>query len=106
MNASKLSDSEFEEKVINSSLPTMIDFWAEWCGPCRQLAPTVEQLAEEMSDKINIVKMNIDENPETPSKYGVKGIPALIIFKDGKPIATKVGTAPKNDIKQWIEDNI
>lgn len=102
----QIKDNEFESEVINSKLPVLIDFWAEWCGPCRMLAPILDQLSEEMNDKIKIVKMNIDENPETPSKFGVRGIPTMLLFKEGKQIATKVGVQPKNALQEWINSSL
>ena len=101
-----IKDNEFESEVINSKLPVLIDFWAEWCGPCRMLAPILDQLSEEMGAKIKIVKMNIDENPETPSKFGVRGIPTMLLFKEGKQIATKVGVQPKNALQEWINSSL
>jgi len=102
----QIKDNEFESEVINSKLPVLIDFWAEWCGPCRMLAPILDQLSEEMNDKVKIVKMNIDENPETPSKFGVRGIPTMLLFKEGKQIATKVGVQPKNVLQEWINSSL
>jgi thioredoxin 1 len=102
----QIKDNEFESEVINSKLPVLIDFWAEWCGPCRMLAPILDQLSEEMHDKVKIVKMNIDENPETPSKFGVRGIPTMLLFKEGKQIATKVGVQPKNALQAWINSSL
>ena len=87
-------------------MPVLIDFWAEWCGPCLMLAPILDQLSEEMGAKIKIVKMNIDENPETPSKFGVRGIPTMLLFKEGKQIATKVGVQPKNALQEWINSSL
>ena len=101
-----IKDNEFESEVINSKLPVLIDFWAEWCGPCRMLAPILDQLSEEMEGKVKIVKMNIDENPETPSKFGVRGIPTMLLFKEGKQIATKVGVQPKNVLQEWINSSL
>ena len=102
----QIKDSEFESEVINSRLPVLIDFWAEWCGPCRMLSPILDQLSEEMEGKVKIVKMNIDENPETPSKFGVRGIPTMLLFKEGKQIATKVGVQPKNALQEWINSSL
>ena len=102
----QIKDNEFESEVINSKLPVLIDFWAEWCGPCRMLSPILDQLSEEMDGKVKIVKMNIDENPETPSKFGVRGIPTMLLFKEGKQIATKVGVQPKNALQEWISSSL
>ncbi|MBM3467366.1 MAG: thioredoxin [Alphaproteobacteria bacterium] len=102
----QIKDNEFESEVLNSKLPVIIDFWAEWCGPCRMLAPILDQLSEEMEGKVKIVKMNIDENPETPSKFGVRGIPTMLLFKEGKQIATKVGVQPKNVLQEWINSSL
>ncbi len=99
------TDSDFEQDVINSDKLVLVDFWAEWCGPCRQLLPTIEEISKEMNSKLKVVKVNIDENPNTPSKYGVRGIPTLILFKNGKQIATKVGSLPKSSLVEWIEEN-
>ena len=98
----QISDSSFESDVLKSSKPVLVDFWAEWCGPCKQIGPLLDELSTEMADKITIAKVNIDKNPMTPQKYGVRGIPTMIIFKDGKPIATKVGSLPKSKIAEWI----
>jgi len=100
--AKQIKDDEFESEVINSKLPVLIDFWAEWCGPCRMLTPILEQLSDEMKDKVKIVKMNIDENPGTPSKFGVRSIPTMMLFKEGQLVGVKVGVLPKNTLQDWI----
>ncbi len=97
------TDASFEADVLQSGKPVLVDFWAEWCGPCRMIAPALEELGEELGDKLDIVKINIDENPDTPTRFGVRGIPTMILFKDGKQAATQVGALPKNAIRQWIE---
>jgi thioredoxin 1 len=102
----KTSDSSFEADVLKASKPVVVDFWAEWCGPCRMIAPALEELATELQDKVTVAKLNIDESPQTPSKYGVRGIPTLMIFRDGQVAATKVGALPKSKIKEWIESSI
>jgi thioredoxin 1 len=106
MGAQHVNDTEFETSVLASKEPVLVDFWAEWCGPCRQLSPIVDELAAEMQGRVKVVKINIDESPETPTKYGVRGIPTLILFKDGKPAATKVGALPKSKLAEWIEQSI
>jgi thioredoxin 1 len=106
MSTHKVTDASFEADVINSSTPVVVDFWAEWCGPCKMIGPSLEEIAKELGPKAKIVKINIDENPGSPSKYGVRGIPTLMVFKDGKLAATKVGAAPKNQLQSWIESAI
>jgi thioredoxin 1 len=106
MATKNVSDNEFENEVIKGEGPVLVDFWAEWCGPCKQLSPILEQLAEELSDKVTVAKVNIDQNPEAPTKYGVRGIPTLILFKDGEPVATKVGSLPKSQLKEWLEGQV
>ncbi len=98
-----VTDSSFHQDVISASKPVLVDFWAEWCGPCRMIAPALEELSEELGDRVSIVKLNIDDNPDAPTKYGVRGIPTMILFKDGQPAATKIGAEPKSRIQAWLE---
>lgn len=100
------TDASFDSDVLKSSKPVLLDFWAEWCGPCRMLLPVVEELAVEMQDVITVAKMNVDENPQTPAKFGVRGIPTLLLFKDGQLKQTRVGGLPKADLKKWIEESL
>jgi thioredoxin 1 len=106
MSTHKVTDSSFDTDVLKSSTPVVVDFWAEWCGPCKMIGPSLEEIAKELGPRAKIVKINIDENPGAPSKYGVRGIPTLMVFKDGKLAATKVGAAPKNQLQSWIESSI
>ncbi|MBM3580092.1 MAG: thioredoxin [Alphaproteobacteria bacterium] len=101
----EISDSSFQQDVLSSKLPVLVDFWAPWCGPCRQLSPVIDEVAKDFVGKLEVVKCNVDENPETPSKYMVRGIPTLIIFKDGKIADTKVGSLPKAALIEWIKKN-
>ena len=103
MATSSVTDTSFQADVLSAGKPVLVDFWAEWCGPCRMIAPALEELSQELGDKVTIVKLNIDENPEVPGKYGVRGIPTMILFKDGQPAATKVGAEPKSRIQAWLE---
>lgn len=102
MTAKHVSDQEFDTTVLGSKEPILVDFWAEWCGPCKQISPILDEIAGEMSGKLAVAKVNIDQNPESPQKYGVRGIPTMILFKDGKPVATKVGSMPKSAIVEWL----
>ena len=98
-----VTDSSFEADVLKASGPVLVDFWAEWCGPCRQIAPALEELAKDLEARVTVAKINIDENPQTPGKYGVRGIPTLMIFKDGQVAATKIGALPKSKLYEWVE---
>mgnify|MGYP001488528489 CR=1 FL=1 len=100
------TDENFETQVIKSEKPTVVDFWAEWCGPCKQIGPALEEISEEMKDQVTIAKHNIDEEPNTPTKYGIRGIPTMLLFKDGELKATKVGATTKSNILTWIKENI
>ena len=103
----ELHDEEnFNSDVLNSDLPVLVDFWAEWCGPCKTLGPALEEISEEMKDKIKVVKINIDDNPTTPQNFNVRGIPTLLIFNNGKVIAEKVGALPKSMLSEWIKETI
>jgi thioredoxin 1 len=102
----QVTDSSFQKDVLGASGPVVVDFWAEWCGPCKQIAPALEEISAEMGDRVTIAKINIDDNPETPSNYGVRGIPTLMLFKNGEVADTKVGALPKSQLLQWIEQNI
>ena len=103
MATKKITDESFAADVINAGGPVLVDFWAEWCGPCKMIGPSLEEISDELGAKVTIAKINIDENPDAPAKYGVRGIPTMILFKDGAPAATKVGAAPKSALKGWLE---
>jgi thioredoxin 1 len=106
MTTVSVTDDNFDTEVLKSSKPIVVDFWADWCGPCVSIAPTLEQISDEMADQVIIAKHNIDNEPNTPTKYGVRGIPTMLLFKDGELKATKVGATPKSDIVSWIKENI
>ena len=101
-----LNSENFTSEVKDSDRPVLVDFWAEWCGPCIQIAPALEELASEYGEKLTVAKVNIDENPETPTRYGVRGIPTLILFKNGEIAATKVGATTKRKLAEWIDMSI
>jgi len=98
-----VTDASFDADVLNADGPVVVDFWAEWCGPCKQISPALEEISAEMEGKVTIVKINIDDNPGVPSKYGIRGIPTLMMFKNGEVAATKVGAAPKSQLIEWVE---
>ena len=102
----KVTDEIFEEQVLKNEKPVLVDFWAEWCGPCKAIAPSLEELSEEMSNKLKVVKINVDENPSTSQAYSIRSIPALMIFKNGEKISEKMGALPKSALETWINDTI
>ena len=102
----QVTDDSFEQEVLNSDTPVLVDYWAEWCGPCKMIAPILEELAEEYSDKLKLVKLNVDDNQQTPPKYGIRGIPTLMIFKGGNVEATKVGAMSKSQLAAFIDSSI
>ncbi len=101
-----VSDAEFEDLVLNAALPVLVDFWAEWCGPCKMIAPVLKEISEEYSGKMQIAKLNIDDNPATPPRYGIRGIPTLMLFKNGNVEATKVGAVSKSQLAAFIDSNL
>jgi thioredoxin 1 len=103
MTPTAVKDADFERDVLKASGPVLVDFWAEWCGPCKMIAPALEELAKDMAGKVTVAKINIDENPETPRRYGVRGIPTLMLFKNGQVAATKIGALPKSKLYEWVE---
>jgi thioredoxin 1 len=106
MPTKSVTDQSFATDVLGASGPVLVDFWAEWFGPCRMIAPALEEISAELGDKVTVAKLNIDENPDTPSRYGVRGIPTMLLFNGGQPIAQKVGAAPRSQIQQWLESNL
>ncbi|MHA7775038.1 thioredoxin [Roseibium sp. M-1] len=103
MATTQVTDASFEAEVLKSDGPVVVDFWAEWCGPCKMIAPALEEISEEMGAQVKITKLNIDENQDMAMKYGVRSIPMLILFKDGEPMATQIGAAPKGKLSDWIK---
>ena len=101
-----INDNSFEKEVLKSENLTLVDFWAEWCGPCKMIGPALEEISEEMKDQVIIAKHNIDNEPNTPTKYGIRGIPTMLLFKNGSLAATKVGATTKSNIVEWIKENI
>lgn len=106
MSSVAVTDASFDADVLKSDTPVVVDFWAEWCGPCQAISPAVEEIAAALNGKVKVAKLNIDENPVTPTQYGIRGIPTLMVFKGGELAATKVGAVPKTEIQSWIEDNL
>ena len=101
-----VTDATFDTEVRNSDIPVVVDFWAEWCGPCRQIGPALEEISKEMAGKVKIAKVNVDENPDLPAQFGVRGIPALFLFKGGQVVSNKIGAAPKAALQTWIQSAI
>ena len=106
MATKHITDDEFDGAVLSSSQPILVDFWAEWCGPCKQIGPIRDEIANERDGKVTTAKVNIAPNPESPQKYGVRGIPTMILFKDGKAVATKVGSLPKSQLVEWLNSHV
>ena len=106
MSTVKVTDETFQTQVLDASQPVLVDFWAEWCGPCKAIGPALEELAGEYAGKLTVAKIDIDSNPRTPTTYNVRGIPTLVMFKDGKPVSTKVGAMPKSVLREWIASAI
>ena len=105
-NISAISDDTFEQEVLKSDSPVLVDYWAEWCGPCKMMAPVLDEVADEYKSKMKFAKLNIDDNPNTPPKYGIRGIPTLMLFKDGKVEATKVGAISKSQLSAFLDEHL
>ena len=106
MPTKTVTDASFSSDVLSASGPVLVDFWAEWCTPCKAIAPALEEISNELGERVTIAKVNIDENPEAPSRYGVMSIPTMILFKDGEPAATKIGAEPKSRLQAWLEGQL
>jgi thioredoxin 1 len=106
MSIVQTTDTGFDKDVLKSDKPVLVDFWAEWCGPCKMIAPYLEDVDRDLGEKVQVVKVNIDDNPLTPTKYGVRGIPTLMLFKNGAVTATKVGALPKSKLVEWVQENV
>ena len=106
MATKAITDSSFEGDVLKADGPVLVDFWAEWCGPCKMIGPALEEISDELVGKVTIAKLNIDDSPDAPAKYGVRGIPTMILFNNGAPVETKVGAAPKSQLKAWLEQSL
>ncbi|MFN3700678.1 MAG: thioredoxin [Alphaproteobacteria bacterium] len=106
MASTNVNDTEFEQEVLQSDSPVLVDFWAEWCGPCKALSPLIDEIANDMKGKVKVVKVNIEDAPEAPTKYGVRGVPTLMIFKNGQVVDTRVGGMPKGQLEEWIQKAI
>ena len=103
MATKSVTDASFQADVLDSDVPVLVDFWADWCGPCKMIAPALEEISEELAGKVTIAKMDIMENPETPGRIGVQSIPLMVLYKGGQPVAQKLGAAPKSQLKGWLE---
>lgn len=106
MTSTSVNDAQFETEVLQAGEPVLVDFWAEWCGPCKALSPLIDEIANDMKGKVKVVKVNIEEAPEAPTKYGVRGVPTLMIFKNGQVVDTRVGGMPKGQLEDWIQKAI
>ena len=106
MTTKTVTDQSFATDVLGASGPVLVDFWAEWCGPCKMIAPALEEISGALGARVTIAKLNIDENPDTPGRYGVRGIPTMLLFKNGQPVAQKVGAAPRSHIQEWLEGQL
>lgn len=106
MATKQVTDASFQSDVLEASGPVLVDFWADWCGPCKMIAPALEELSDELGDKVTIAKLDIMENPEVAGRMGVQSIPLMILFKDGQPVAQKLGAAPKSQLRNWIESEL